>query len=400
MSADLPLGWSERKLTDVVALPTGQVDPQVLPYREQPLLAPDHIESTTGRIIELKTADSQRASSGKYVVRPGDVALSKIRPSLRKVAIAQFAGTCSADMYPLRPKVGLLPEVLHAVLLGERFSLFAESVSGRTGIPKLNRDDLASYVFRLPSEPEQRRIAEILDAITESERAVEAAIYKLRALRRGILLDGMAAITASETPDGWERLPLKEVVPSVDYGISVALNDDSRGVATLRMNNLRDGRPYLNELRYCPQKVHPKHLLRMDDVLFNRTNSIDHVGRSGIWRGELEEATFASYLVRLNPDVERVIPQFLVEWLLHPVIRQRVRAIATVAVQQVNVNPTRLRELYIDLPTDLGEQKKLVASLEVCDRRIATEKESLGKLRVVKRGLADALLNGKRLVCE
>ncbi|MFJ2764693.1 restriction endonuclease subunit S [Streptomyces prasinus] len=189
MSFELPEGWTERRFTDVVSLPTGQVNPQAMPYREQPLLAPDYVESATGRIIALETAEAQAASSGKYVVRPGDVVLSKIRPALRKVALAQFEGTCSADMYPLRPLPGLLPRYLHAELLSDRFSAFAESVSGRTGIPKLNRSDLSSYSICVPPESEQYRIVEILEAATEAERATEAAVEKLRALHRGLAND-------------------------------------------------------------------------------------------------------------------------------------------------------------------------------------------------------------------
>ncbi|GCD44655.1 restriction endonuclease subunit S [Streptomyces paromomycinus] len=353
---------------------------------------------------DVKSMGFTDAEKRVYELRPGDILLNEGQESLANVGRSAVydggaASLCFQNtLIRFRPGSAVLSDYAQAVFVQwRRMGAFAR-VAEKTSISHLGGSRFAKMLFPVIPLEEQRRIVEILDAVAESERAAEAAISKLQASRRGILLGSMAAITASEAPDGWERLPLKEVVPSVDYGISVALDEDSRGVATLRMNNLRDGRPHLNELRYCPQKVHSKHLLRMGDVLFNRTNSIDHVGRSGIWRGELEEATFASYLVRLNPDVNRIIPQYLVEWLLHPAIRQRVRAIATVAVQQVNVNPTRLRELYIDLPTDLGEQKKLVASLEVCDRRIATERESLGKLQVMKRGLADALLDGKRLV--
>ncbi|MFD3412016.1 hypothetical protein [Streptomyces cyaneofuscatus] len=258
---------------------------------------------------------------------------------------------------------------------------------------KISAGAVSSLAVPEFSLTEQRRIVEILDSIAETERASESAIAKLRAVRSGIALRGMVSITSDEVQTGWERVALREVVPSVDYGISVALNEDSRGIPTLRMNNLLDGRPELGDLRYCPQSVDSKHLLRVGDVLFNRTNSIEHVGKSVMWGGELEEATFASYLVRLNPDVTRLEPRYLVEWLQHPVIRQRVRSIATVAVQQVNVNPSRLRELFIDFPPDLHDQARLLASLDACDHRISAERENLAKVRAVRQGISDALLS-------
>ncbi|HET9383233.1 MAG TPA: restriction endonuclease subunit S, partial [Streptomyces sp.] len=79
----------------------------------------------------------------------------------------------------------------------------------------------------------------------------------------------------------------------------------------------------------------------------------------------------------------------------HPLIRQRVRSISTVAVQQVNVNPSRLREMEIDIPVDLAEQRRIVATLEACDEQIRHGEEELNKLRELKQGLVNDLLSGR-----
>ncbi|QIY56313.1 hypothetical protein HEP86_19535 [Streptomyces sp. RPA4-5] len=178
-----------RRVTDVVELPSGQVDPRGMPYREQVLLAPDHVESRTGRVIGKETAEFQGAVSGKYVVQPDDVVLSKIRPALRKVALADFVGTCSADMYPLRVTSEVLPKFLWVTLLSEEFSRFAESVSGRTGIPKLNRKDLALYSMCVPPLNDQQRIVETLDAWDLKVANDEHELQKLRVLKQGLADD-------------------------------------------------------------------------------------------------------------------------------------------------------------------------------------------------------------------
>lgn len=170
-------------------LPSGQVDPRGMPYREQVLLAPDHVESRTGRVIGKETAEFQGAVSGKYVVQPDDVVLSKIRPALRKVALADFVGTCSADMYPLRVTSEVLPKFLWVTLLSEEFSRFAESVSGRTGIPKLNRKDLALYSMCVPPLNDQQRIVETLDAWDLKVANDEHELQKLRVLKQGLADD-------------------------------------------------------------------------------------------------------------------------------------------------------------------------------------------------------------------
>src|SRR4051812_29288905 len=99
-----PSGWRNVGLLDVADVASGQVDPRELPYRDWPLVAPNHIEEGTGRLLPAPSASQQGAISGKYLFAPGDVLYSKIRPYLRKVALPRFSGLCSADMYPLRTK--------------------------------------------------------------------------------------------------------------------------------------------------------------------------------------------------------------------------------------------------------------------------------------------------------
>lgn len=285
--------------------------------------------------------------------------------------------------------------MLHYMNYAARWQMFTDSV-GQTSIAHLPQDKFAEHLVAHPVNlAEQRRIVRAIDSVAEVEGGIEVSIAKLRSVRRGALLAELVSVARAEPSSGWVRVPLKDVVPSAEYGISEALNRDVGGVPVLRMNNIRDGQIDVTELRYCPVPVPRRLLLRRQDVLFNRTNSIDHVGKAGMWRDELPKATFASYLVRLVPDLQRLTPEYLVEWLMHPLVRQRVRSISTVAVQQVNVNPSRLREVEIDLPVDLAEQRRIVATLEACDEQIRRENEELNKLRELKQGLVDDLLSGR-----
>ncbi|WP_405890156.1 restriction endonuclease subunit S [Streptomyces sp. NBC_00133] len=288
------------------------------------------------------------------------------------------------------------PDFLKFVLTSTAVRSQIDSLlSGSTGQGNISQDAVRNlWVPDVPLD-EQRRIVEMLGGVSDTERSIKEAIVKIRKVRQGILLASLAPVSRAEISHGWVNVPLKEVVPSTDYGISEALVSDPHGVPVLRMNNIRDGRMDIGDLRYCPTSVPDRLALHHGDVLFNRTNSIEHVGKTAMWKDELPTATFASYLVRLNPDLQRLMPEYLVEWLQHPLIRQRVKAISTVAVQQVNVNPTRLRELEIDLPIALEDQREIVTSLAACDDRIRREEEELAKLRQLKIGLADDLLAGR-----
>ncbi len=201
MRSDVRADWPLRRLTDLVSLPVGQVDPRTEPYRSRVLLAPDHIEPRTGKIIKRESAADQGASSGKYVVQSGDVIFSKIRPALRKVALADFSGTCSADTYPLRPGEEITSGFLVVVLLSEHFSRYVESLSGRTGIPKVNRSDLAGYFFQLPPLKEQRRIVELIDAVSTQERAIARSIAKLARLGEGVAAAQLAGVELGQFED-------------------------------------------------------------------------------------------------------------------------------------------------------------------------------------------------------
>ena len=183
----IPKDWSVTSLLNVLLLPSGQVDPRRKPYSSMVLIAPDHIEAATGRLLVQQTSAEQGAISGKYEFNSGDIVYSKIRPYLRKAILADFDGLCSADMYPLSTIPGVSPEFMLAVLLGHDFSTFAETVSARSGIPKINRNELAEYRVSLPPLNEQTNIAEVLrdtDALIES---LEQLLTKKRQIKKGAM---------------------------------------------------------------------------------------------------------------------------------------------------------------------------------------------------------------------
>lgn len=181
-----PEDWTLQPLLNTVRIATGQVDPRVEPYASMVLVAPDHIESGTGRLLEIKTAAEQGAISGKYLFNPGDVIYSKIRPYLQKAFVANFRGLCSADMYPLTP-TDSVAEFILATLLGKQFTEFATAVSARSGIPKINREELAEYILAVPPIAEQIAIATVLSDMDAEIVALEKRLEKTRALKQGMM---------------------------------------------------------------------------------------------------------------------------------------------------------------------------------------------------------------------
>lgn len=204
----VPEHWRLVRFQRVVAVAEGQVDPEVEPYRSMLLLAPNHIESGTGRITHTETAAEQGAESGKYLCRAGDVVYSKIRPALRKACIAPEDCLCSADMYPLRGRPALRNQFLLWYLLSEPFSGFAVLEADRVAMPKINRESLAQLLLALPPEPEQDAICTTLEAATSRLDALAArttrSIELLRERRAALItaaVTGQIAVRAEAHED-------------------------------------------------------------------------------------------------------------------------------------------------------------------------------------------------------
>jgi type I restriction enzyme S subunit len=158
---DVPEHWTLKRFKSLVRATSGQVDPRTAEHRTKILIAPNHIESGTGRVVFEETAEQQGADSGKYLVRRGQVIYSKIRPNLRKAAIASLDCLCSADMYPLTIRESeLRPKFFLQLLLSVPFTRFVVDSSLRVAMPKVNRETLDAGWLWYPNLKEQDAILE------------------------------------------------------------------------------------------------------------------------------------------------------------------------------------------------------------------------------------------------
>lgn len=152
----IPKDWTIEKFSYLIKIKNGQVDPRTSPYKEMTLIAPNHIESNSGKIISLETALEQRADSGKYICDKDDIIYSKIRPNLCKVCVSPCMCLCSADMYPMKSNSKkLLQNYILWILLSDNFTKYAILESERVAMPKINRESLSKFKIALPSLEEQ-----------------------------------------------------------------------------------------------------------------------------------------------------------------------------------------------------------------------------------------------------
>ncbi len=160
--------WEEITLGELVEVASGQVDPTQQPYCDMPHIGGENIESDTGNLQGVKTASELGLISGKYLFDGSNVLYSKIRPALNKVALPDFVGICSADIYPIRPANQRLDRIYLAYLLfSNTFLKYATKHSARSKIPKINRESLLAYQLFIPCLPEQNRIASCLTSLDD-----------------------------------------------------------------------------------------------------------------------------------------------------------------------------------------------------------------------------------------
>ena len=210
--------WEQRKWIDVVDISTEMVNPTTGEYDNMPHIAPGNIESFTGRILDnVKTVKEEQLISGKFRFRPDDVVYGKINPQLGKYFYATVNGLTSADAYVFNGKNGLKQKFLFALLQTSDFFKYSVSVSKRSGMPKINRDELNAYSFLMPSEEEQDRIGSYLlqldHLITLHQRKCEETkSLKKYMLQKMFPENGncVPKIRFSGFADAWEQRKLKD----------------------------------------------------------------------------------------------------------------------------------------------------------------------------------------------
>ena len=180
--------WEQRKWCDTVDISTEMVDPTSGEYDDMPHIAPGNIESFTGRILDnVKSVKEEQLISGKFRFRPGDVVYGKINPQLGKYFYASVDGLTSADAYVFNGKNGVTQKFLFSLLQTEDFFKYSVSVSKRSGMPKINRDELNAYGFLAPKEEEQEQIGSFLLEIDNLITLHQRELDHLQLLKKGML---------------------------------------------------------------------------------------------------------------------------------------------------------------------------------------------------------------------
>lgn len=250
-------------------------------------------------------------------------------------------------------------------------NLISANASGTTRT-RITRKKLELFEFPIPPLAEQKIISDKLDTLLEQVEITKARVERipsiLKTFRQLVLTN---AVSGKLTEDWrelnkqnigmWKNGILGDFIKNPTYGSSAKSQPEGL-VPVLRMGNLQDGNLDWTNLVYTSNSEEiEKYKLSAGDVLFNRTNSPELVGKTSIFRGE-REAIYAGYLIKIECK-ENLNPEFLNYLLNSPDAKDYYYQVKSDGVSQSNINAQKLKAYSISVPTMI-EQTEIVRRIE------------------------------------
>lgn len=196
-------------------------------------------------------------------------------------------------------------------------------------------------------------------------------------------------------PTDWTVTPLGLLVSSIAYGSSAKSRSNGK-IPVLRMGNLQDGKLIWGDLVYTEDAGEiARYSLVCGDVLFNRTNTVDLVGKAALYNGE-RPAIYAGYLIRVRTDRQRLDPRYLNYVLNAEFSRKYSLKVLSQAVGQANINGQKLKTYPIPLPPTQTEQECIAEALGDADASIESLEQLIAKKLQIKQGAMQELLTCQR----
>jgi type I restriction enzyme S subunit len=353
-----------------------------------------YLHETSERITELG------AKSSKLFIVPENSILLSMYGTIGKVVINKVPVTISQNI----AAIVLNKKCVHEEYLRYALQMYSHQFKKQAKIITLKHLDIKivkKTLLPFPHLLEQQKIALIISTVDEAIQKTNEIIAKTERLKKGLMQElltrgiGHKEFKDSEIgriPKDWRVVKLGSVLELCQYGLSIKMGDKGK-YPIIRMDEVVDGYVISEITRYVDldEETFRNFKLEKGDILFNRTNSYELVGRTGIFLLD-GDYVFASYLIRLRPKREMADPSFLTFYLIFS--NDKLRQLATRAVHQANINATNLKRFKVPLPP-LGEQQKIASTLATVDGELKIERNEKARLERIKQGLMDLLITGK-----
>lgn len=338
-------------------------------------------ERYVDREIDYITEDGLNNSSAKLFPK-NTVLVAMYGATIGACSILPFVASTNQACAAFLPNDIMLPEYLYYFLCSRKNKFIRDGVGGAQ--PNISAGYLKNVKIEYPEMDIQTQIVEKLDSL-EKVIQYHKELFKIHdeTIRsRFIEMFGEPFLN----PKNWDVAKIGDVVTEVRYGTSRPAVEGGE-YPYLRMNNLTfDGHLDLTELKYIdiPDNEIEKCIVRKGDVLFNRTNSVELVGKTCVFDSE-EEMVIAGYIIRVRLN-EKVLPEFLSAYMNSAILKEHLRSMAKGAVNQANINAQELQGIKIYLPP-IELQQQFAEFIEQVGKAKQVIKEQLKELETLKKSL-------------
>ncbi|MER9280712.1 restriction endonuclease subunit S [Mesorhizobium sp. M0522] len=385
--AELPRGWVETNLGEVVE-PVQTMHPLELSRSTFRYVDIGSIDNKSNLIVEPKTVSVGEAPSrARRLIRSGDVLFSTVRTYLKNIAMVDEAldgEITSTGIAVLRTNGGIDPRYLFHYVRSDDFIARMSRKQDGTLYPAITDKDLLASEIPLPPLAEQRRIAAKADGLLARITSSRGELNRCQVLLEKVHEQTLYAAVSGEITATWrragklpepQRVRLDDFVRDTSYG-TAAKSGRSGDIPVLRMGNIKNGTLDWSDLVYTSNAPEiNKYALVEGDVLFNRTNSPELVGKSAYYDGS-RQAIYAGYLIRIRCSKE-LDPRYLTYCLNSPQGRNYSWKVKSDGVSQSNINAKKLRAFEFVLPS-IREQRAIVRLLEQSLKRVNTVRREIG----------------------
>lgn len=302
----------------------------------------------------------------KIIMHAGDILFGKRNAYLKRAAIAPHDGAFSAHGMIFRPREDVVDKDFFPLFIAsDYFFDTAIRISVGSLSPTVNWSDLKNQEFELPDLDTQRKLAKVLWSINDTKEAYKKLIAVTDELVKSQFIERFGL--PDNNVKGYRLGIIGDVISDVHYGTSAKASGDGKYIY-IRMNNITyEGTLDLADVKRIDvaDSELENYVVRYGDVLFNRTNSRDLVGKTCVFDRK-EPMIIAGYIIRLRMNGQ-VLPEYLSLFMNTRYAKKLLIGMAKGAVGQANINAKELQEIQIIIPP-IDEQVQFLAFVRQSDK--------------------------------
>lgn len=334
------------------------------------LLNLDMVEQQTGNIISYNYVGNGELNGSIVQFDTDNVLYSKLRPNLNKVVIPDRSGFATSEMLPLKPNTSVLcREYLAAYLRSDSFVSWAVSKTAGAKMPRLGTKVLLDKEIPLPPLEEQRRIAALLDKVSDLIAKRRAQLDKLDLLVKARFV---------ETTENSETVPTRmgDVATYINGYAFKPTNWSENGLPIIRIQNLNNVNA---EYNYFNGVLPEKYLVRRGDVLVSWATHLE----AYIWKGH--DAWLNQHIFKVVFDKMSINDVYFV-YSTEKALRQAFRNAHGFKPTMEHIKRSDFEDAVIRLP-NVEVQNKFAKFAAQVDKSKLTIQQSLDKLEILKKAL-------------